>query len=144
MAPLFHHTHRVTYTECTVSNHVYHARYLDMLEAARGEFFRHLGLTFLDWQERDVLFPVIECRLRYNAPARYDDALTIEVRPAVAGRTRLNFFHAVRNQINRLLVEAETFHVCTGTNEKPKRLPEELLVKLSPFLAAVQAGRKVV
>jgi hypothetical protein len=31
----FRHTHRVTYAECTVGNHIYYARYLDLLEAAK-------------------------------------------------------------------------------------------------------------
>jgi acyl-CoA thioesterase FadM len=47
MANPFCHTHRVTYAECTVGNHVYHSRYLDLLEAARGEFIRSLGATVL-------------------------------------------------------------------------------------------------
>src|SRR5258708_5015494 len=75
----FHYAHRVTYAECTIGDHVYYARYLDLLEAARGEFFRSLGATFLQWQERDTIFPVLECRLRYRSPARYDDLLSIEV-----------------------------------------------------------------
>ncbi len=61
---MFRHTHRVSYAECTVGNHVYHSRYLDLLEAARGEFIRSLGPTVLHWQEQDVIFPVIEARLR--------------------------------------------------------------------------------
>src|SRR5581483_3712381 len=76
---VFRHQYRVTYADCTVGNHVYYARYLDILESARGEFFRHLGVTFLQWQDQDVIFPVIECRLRYKAPARYHDQLTIEL-----------------------------------------------------------------
>lgn len=134
-APAFRHSHRVTYAECTVGNHVYYARYLDLLEAARAEFFRHLGTTFLRWQERDVILPVVECRLRYLAPVRYDDMLTIEVRPAVAGRARLNFAYRVSNQANAPVLEAETSHVCTGLNERPKRLPEGLLAALRPFLS---------
>src|SRR5262252_5411327 len=110
-ASVFRHTHRVTYTECTIGNHVYHARYLDILEAARGEFFRELGLTFLHWQEQGTLFPVIECRVHFKAPARYDDVLSVEVRPVISGRTRLNFVHRMMNQGNRLIVEAETYHV---------------------------------
>lgn len=78
MAEPFRHPHRVSYAECTVGNHIYHARYLDLLEAARGEFLRALGPTVLELQERDCIFPVIEARLRYKAPARYDDLLTIE------------------------------------------------------------------
>ena len=131
---IFRHTHRVTYAECTVGNHVYHSRYLDLLEAARGEFIRSLGSTVLHWQEKDVIFPVIEARLRFKSPARYDDLLAIEVWPTLIERVRLNFGHRVTNQHDKLVLEAETFHACTGVDEKPKRMPEELAEKLKPLL----------
>jgi len=130
MAAPFRYSHRVTYAECTVGNHVYHSRYLDLLEAARGEFVRSLGSTVLEWQERDVIFPVIEARLRYQAPARYDDLLTVEVWPILVNRVRLNFGHRILNEAGKTILEAETFHACTGLDEKPKRLPEELAEKL--------------
>ena len=131
---MFCHTHRVTYAECTVGNHVYHSRYLDLLEAARGEFIRSLGPTVLQWQEQDVIFPVIEARVRFTSPARYDDLLAIEVWPTLIERVRLNFGHRITNQHGKLILEAETFHACTGVGEKPKRMPEELAEKLKPFL----------
>lgn len=130
----FSHKHRVTYGECTVGNHIYYGDYLKLLEAARGEFFRSLGTTFLQWQERDVIFPVLDCRLSYKAPARYDDMLTIEAWPTIAERVRLNFAYRILNQDERLILEAETQHVCTGLNDKPKRLPEELVAALKAFL----------
>jgi acyl-CoA thioester hydrolase len=130
------HTHRVSYAECTVGNHIYHSRYLDLLEAARGEFIRSLGPTVLHWQEQDVIFPVIEARLRYKSPARYDDLLAIEVWPTLVERVRLNFGHRILNQNGKLILEAETFHACTGIDEKPKRMPEELGAKLKPLLKA--------
>jgi acyl-CoA thioester hydrolase len=136
MADLFRHAHRVTYAECTVGNHVYHSRYLDWLEAARGEFLRSLGTTVLRWQENDAIFPVVEARLRYKLPARYDDLLTIEVWPTLIEKVRVNFAHRILNQDGKTILEAETFHVCTGLNEKPKRAPEELAEKLKPYLIA--------
>jgi acyl-CoA thioester hydrolase len=134
MANLFRHPHRVTYAECTVGNHVYHSRYLDLLEAARGEFLRSLGPTVLELQENDFIFPVIEAKLRYKFPARYDDLLTVEVWVTALEKIRVNFGHRILNQAGKLILEAETFHVCTGLDEKPKRLPEELVEKLKPYL----------
>src|SRR5882724_1172554 len=134
MAEPFRHTHRVSYAECTVGNHIYHSRYLDLLEAARGEFLRSLGTTVLELQERDCIFPVVEARLRYKAPARYDDLLTIEVWPTLVEKVRVNFGHRILNQNGKLILEAETFHVCTGIDEKPKRVPEELAAKIQPHL----------
>ena len=135
-AATFRYQHRVTYAECTVGNHIYYARYLDLLEAARGAFLRELGASFLHWQERDMIFPVVECHLRYKAPARYDDVLTVEVWLAAVERVRLNFAYRITNQANGLILEGETFHVCAGLNEKPKRLPEELADRLRPYLRA--------
>ena len=138
---MFVHTHRVSYAECTVGDHIYHSRYLDLLEAARGEFLRSLGVTVLELQRRDYIFPVIEARLRYKAPARYDDLLVIEVWPALVEKVRLNFGHRILNQDGKLILEAETFHACTSVAEKPKRLPEELAEKLKPRLPASSSAQ---
>ena len=127
---MYIYTHRVTYADCTVGNHIYHSRYLDLLEAARGEFLRSLGTTVLQLQNNDAIFPVVEAHLRYRYPARYDDLLSIEVRLTLVDKIRVNFGHRIVNQNGRVILEAETFHVCTGLDEKPKRLPEELAEKL--------------
>jgi len=74
---VFRHIYRVVYADCTVGNHIYYSRYLDILEAARGEFFRELGVTLLELQGKDTIFPVVECHLRYKFPARYDEVLTV-------------------------------------------------------------------
>lgn len=134
MTEPFRYPHRVTYAECTVGNHIYHARYLDLLEAARGEFLRALGSTVMSLQDADYIFPVIEARLRYKFPARYDDLLTIEVWTTLVERVRLNFGHRILNQDGRLILEAETMHCCTRRDEKPKRLPPEMVEKLTPYL----------
>src|SRR5262245_28458591 len=130
---VFLYAHRVTYAECTLGNHVYYARYLDLLETARGEFFRHLGVTFLQWQEQDVVFPVAECRLRYLSPARYDDLLSIELCVTAAQRARLNFGYRVLSQSGELLLGGETHHVCTSLDGKPKKLPDDLVARTRPY-----------
>src|SRR4051812_5112150 len=110
----FHYSHRVIYSDCTAGNHVYYGRYLDILEAARGEFFRHLGIPFGQWQDKDTIFPVVECQLRYRAPARYDEVLRVEVWITAAQRVRLNFGYRITQEPGAVILEGETFHVCTG------------------------------
>jgi acyl-CoA thioester hydrolase len=129
----FEFHYRVAYTDFTVGNHIYYGRYLDLLEKARGEFFRQLGTTFVQWEQQDALFPVIEVRIRYKAPARYDDLLTCELWVARADGVRLNFAYRIANQTGIVILEGETLHVCTGLDEKPKRLPEALTGLLTPF-----------
>jgi len=130
----FSYQHRVGYADCTLGNHVYYARYLDVLEAARGEFFRTLGTTLLAWQERGFMFPVVEVKLRYQALARYDDLLRVEVRVTSAEKVRLNFAYRITNQSNAIVLEGETLHVCMNLEEKLKRLPEELISLLKPHV----------
>ncbi len=128
--PFVHH-HRITYAECTLGNHVYYSRYLDMLEAARGEFFRSLGWPLLKLQGEGIAFPVRECQLRYEAPARYDDTVAIELRVAGLDRLWLKFDFAIRNESGALLVAGRTDHFCAATDERPRRMPSELWAVLN-------------
>jgi len=133
---IFRHIYRVVYADCTVGNHIYYSRYLDILEAARGEFFREFGVPLLELQARDIIFPVVECHLRYKSPARYDDVLTVELWTALVQGARLNFGFRILKDEKLLILEGATFHVCTGLTEKPKRVPEALVTKLNQFLTA--------
>jgi len=138
---VFRWRHRVTYAECTVGNHVYYARYLDILEEARGEFFRHAGQPLACLQETDTLFPVFEARLQYRGAARYDDVLTVEVAVAELAKVRLAFSYRILHESGRLLMEGSTVHACTSLAEKPKRIPENLATALAPYLIAPSGER---
>jgi acyl-CoA thioester hydrolase len=135
----FTHKHRVSYAECTIGNHIYYSRYLDLLEIARGEFFRELGMPLQLLHETGALFPVIEAHIRYRGAARYDDVLRIELWMNEVARVRLNFGARIFNQLDELLIEASTVHACTGTDDKLKRVPEGLAPKLQPYIRAVDA-----
>jgi len=130
----FRHQHRVTYAECTVGNHIYYARYLNLLEEARGEFSRHLGEPLLKWQEAGTIFPVIECRLRYKGAARYDDLLEIELWLTELARVRLEFQYRILTADGTEIVTGSTVHACTSTDDKLKRIPPELVEKLKPYV----------
>lgn len=135
MSEIFRHHQRVIYAQCTIGNHVYHSRYLDLLEAARGEFMRAMGYPVLRLQEEDYIFPVVSLRMKFIAPARYDDELVIEVWLKELSRLRLTIAHRVLLKTGKLLVEADTDHVCTSIHEKPKRMPQELVDRCKSFLA---------
>src|SRR5688500_13569450 len=94
---------RVTYSDCTLGNHVYYSRYLDFLEAARGEFHRKIGVSLVGLQEAGFLFPVVECSLSYFKPARYDDWLEIRVCISLLGPVRLNFDYEIKQGEDRLV-----------------------------------------
>jgi acyl-CoA thioester hydrolase len=131
----FTHRHRVTYSDCTVGNHIYYGRYLDVLEAARGEFFRGIGFPLQALQDAGCIFPVMDCHLRYFAAARYDDVLLVEVWIGEARGARLTFEHRIAREDGTRIVKARTAHACTTLEDKPRRIPAELLAALTPYLA---------
>ena len=126
----------MTYAECTVGDHVYYARYLDWLEAARGEFLRSLGVPLTVLVAEDVALPVVECQLSYRSPARYDDVVTVETWVAALERVRLGFAHRVLKAGGVEVVRATTVHACTTLAGRPKRLPEALRERLAHHLPA--------
>jgi acyl-CoA thioester hydrolase len=136
MEAAFKFEHRVTYAECTVGNHVYYARYLDILEAARGDFFRKTGPSLLALQEGGVAFPVIELNIAYKGPARYDDLVAVELWITEMKGIRLSFGFQILHPSGNKLAEGQTRHICATLDEKPKRLPNELIERFQPFVRA--------
>ena len=129
----FSYSYRVPYSDCTLGNHIYYSRYLDIFEVARGEMFRSLGISFDQWQQRGIIFPVIEASVRYRGAARYDDLLEVQIRIREAARIRLTFAYLLGTAKNPRLVEGLTAHVCTNLEDQPQRLPAELIQALEPF-----------
>lgn len=136
----FKHEHRVTYSECTVGNHVYYSRYLDILEAARGEFFRAVSQPLRQWQENGTAFPVLGVRIDYKGPARYDDVVTTELWVTEMKGIRLTIGFRMLRADGSPLAEGETRHICATVHEKPQRLPQELLKAFEPFVRLPAEG----
>lgn len=131
--PEFQYPHRVTYADCTVGNHVYYARFLDFMEAARGAFFRHLGYAFADLEQQGLGLPVRSCHLEYRAPAHYDDTLHIRTWVRELSRVKVGFGYHITRADGEVLVEAWTLHGCVDAQQRPHRIPEPLASSLLAF-----------
>ncbi len=114
-----------------MGNHVYHARYLEILEAARGEFFRTAGVPLSSLIAMELFFPVVESHLHHEATARYDDELDVEVVVTDLDLLKISFAYGISNSRNQIILSGLTRHICTGTDEKPKRMPPDFFNKLS-------------
>lgn len=132
---IFQCTHRVCYAECTVGNHVYHSRFLDILERARGEFFRSLDCGLRQLQEEDVIFPVSECAMKFRAMARYDDVLTIELWLTDLRRVRFSCAGRIKDASGTVLFTAVTQLGCTTLEGRPRRMPAQLADALQKYVA---------
>ena len=95
---------RVRYAETDHMGIVYYANYLVWFEIGRVEVLRALGLSYRKLEIEDgCILPVVEANCRYRAPARYDDEILIESRPALLRGSVLKFAY----RILRVLPEGE-------------------------------------
>ncbi|WP_239515034.1 acyl-CoA thioesterase, partial [Enterobacter ludwigii] len=82
-------------------------------------------------EQTGVMFVVADTRLRYLAPARLDDLLTITVEPEPAGRASL-VVHQRALRGDTLLCEGEIRIGCVRAHDlKPQRLPDAVAAAMS-------------
>ena len=106
---------------------VYHATYLRWFEVGRCELIRAAGLSYARMEESGQSLPVVEARLRYRAPARYDDVLDIQTGVVDLGRVRTSFgYRILRAADAMLLCEGETHHGCIDRSGRIVRFSAEV------------------
>ncbi len=103
---------------------VYHANYLCYLERSRTEMLRAYNLFLSQLNELEILFAINELNIKYKAPARLDDLLTITSIIKEIKSCSLVFEQKIINQHNQLICEASVKVVCVNKDLKPRRLPD--------------------
>ena len=117
---------RVRYAETDAMGIVHHATYPVWMELGRSDFLRELGQSYAEWEARGVRLVVNEIRVRFRAPARYDELVTVRTRLAEAGRRRIVFHYGIERE-GTLLAEGESVHLVAGSDGRARVLPEDLL-----------------
>ena len=141
---------RVRYAETDQMGIVYYANYLVWFELGRVELLRSLGLSYSRLEtDHGCLLPVIEATCRYKSPARYDDEILIETRPAMLRGTVLKFAYRIVRKApegqektsqektgkdRTLLAEGETVHVVCDDKLQRKPLPEKIEAALKALM----------
>lgn len=119
------HTLRVRYQETDQMGVVYHANYLNWFEVGRTEMIRELGMPYQGLETRGLLLPVIEADLKFRAPARYDDLVTIDTKIVELTSLRIRFAYEIKRG-EEMLVTGGTQHVWLNQDWKPVRIDREV------------------
>ncbi len=127
----FQHTLRVYWEDTDAGGVVFYANYLKFFERARTEWLRALGLGQQALRDATgAIFIVSDTALRYLAPARLDDLLTVTVQPVDTGRASMTLQQqAWRNNAGTspatLLCEGRIRIGCVdAASFRPRRFPE--------------------
>lgn len=117
---------RVRYAETDNMGVVYHSNFAIWFEVGRVELLRQLGLEYRAMEKEDNChIPVVDLRVRYKAPALYDDEIVVRTCLANARSSLLHFSYEVfRATDNTLLATGETMHIVVDDKFQRRSLPE--------------------
>ncbi len=124
---------RVRYAETDRMGVAYYANYLIWFEVARTDFLREHGLRYRDLEARGHLLPVGTVDMRLVAPARYDDALHVDVWLEEARSRTITFAYIIgRNEEtgrNTVIATGCTTLVAADEQLKPSALPADIRLR---------------
>jgi len=117
---------RVRYGETDCMGRVYHANYLAYFECGRVELMRGWGFDYARVErEEQCYLPVFEARVKYLAPAFFDDELEIRTRVVDYSYVRLTFaYEAIRGET--VCATGETVLAAVDRTGAPRKLPADL------------------
>ncbi len=118
-------TIRVRYPECDPMGYLHHSVHLQYLEMGRVELLRSLGFRYADLERRGTYFVVVKVDIRYKAPARYDDELTLITRLEKQTYVRLDHAYELRRGATVLAVATTTI-ACVDRDGHVTQIPADL------------------
>ena len=134
----FIHRLRVRWGECDAQGIVFNAQYLNYIEVAQAEYFRHLGMRlYSDELRKRFDLATVKATLEYLAPVRVDDLLHIHIGVARIGNSSITFQAEMypedaKQPCTRAEVIYANFDADTGT---PRRVPDDIRDTISSFEA---------
>lgn len=123
----------VRYAETDKMGVAHHASYLLWFELARTGLLRECGHSYRDMESSGTLLPVIEYNCRLVRGAEYDDPVDIETTVSELRSRAVTFAYRVTRN-DTLLAAGWTRHVCVDADNRPRRLPAEVVTALAPYV----------
>jgi acyl-CoA thioester hydrolase len=127
------HQLRVRYAECDLQAVVFNAQYLAYFDTSINELLRAACGSYQAMLGRGIDVVVAEAQLRFHAPARFEDELTLEIAIVRLGTTSITTAHRIGRDRD-LLVEGMLRHVVVDRRTMGKTpIPGWLRRALKPW-----------
>jgi len=111
---------------------VYHTNYLVWCELGRTDLLRQLGATYAELEREGVFLIVSEARVRFKAPAAYDDLIRVRTELTNVRSRGVSFAYQIENvETSSILAIAETDLICVNRERRPRQLPDRIQTLLS-------------
>lgn len=138
MASSFETTRRVEFCETDMAGIVHFSNFYRWMEQIEHEFFRSLNLTIVNHQPdgRTFGWPRVSCSCRFEAPARYNDVLTVRLYVQRIGVKSLTYEVQIFKGEQRLSKGTMKTVCCVVQDGKPLQsvpIPQEYLDQITEY-----------
>jgi acyl-CoA thioester hydrolase len=129
----FRYKQRVRYHECDPQGVVFNGNYLAYFDIGMTELWREAGgYEAMISDGTDMV--VVEARVRYLAPLRFDDEFDVTLSVTRLGKTSMSTELALERD-GEIVTEGELHHVFVKAGEGGKApIPEAVRAGLAPFV----------
>lgn len=144
MTSCFETTRRVEFCETDMAGIVHFSNFYRWMEQVEHEYFRSLDLTIVNHQPNGQTFgwPRVSCSCRFEAPARYNDILTVKLYVQRIGVKSLTFEVQIFKGDVRLAKGIMKTVCCVVTDGQPLQsveIPAEYLSGITEFEGKIPA-----
>lgn len=123
---------KIYYKDTDCGGVVYYANYLVYFEQARTEWMEDRGASIRALKDAGIQFIVKHAEVNYKSPAGYGEILRIETFADKISGASINFSYEIKEkETSRMIVSGSTQLVCIDEKLKPRRIPEDILKKLT-------------
>lgn len=124
---------RVRYGETDQMGYVYYGNYSLYYEQGRTEAIKSLGISYKELEDKGIMMPVADLKVRYKGPAKYDELLKVSTSVPELPSRSIAFQTKIFNEEGRLINEGETHLLFVNADtRKPCSAPDELIEALQP------------
>jgi acyl-CoA thioester hydrolase len=114
---------RVRYPEVDGMGYLHHSRYLQYFEIGRVELLRLQGHSYAELEAAGIFFVVVKAEIRYRAPARYDEELTLVTKLIKSTHVRYDHTYELKRG-STLLAEGNTTIACVDRSGELQQIPD--------------------
>ncbi len=116
---------RVTYADTDSMGVVYYSNYFRWFEIGRTEYFRKLGFSYREMEDKGCYLPVTQAFCKFLKPAKYDDEILIKTSISFLKRASIRFdYKILRKGSEAELATGFTVHAFIDKDGKIRRVPE--------------------
>ncbi len=126
---------RVRFGETDLQGVVFNANFLLYTDTTQLDYFRHIGVPYDELRRQGHDVYLVDVRLRFRAPARFDEVIESFTRISGFGNSSLRMeFEMYEKESGRLLAECgATYVIVEEASGRPTRAPAYLRAAVIAF-----------